>query len=66
MNVYLDCRGGGVGSSNRNASRDESVETEDEFVEARDESIEARENTQQSYYVTSNTDWYVSSCMLWN
>ena len=58
----------GVGcSSNRNASRDESVETGDEFVEARDEYIEARENTQQScVMIISNTDWYVSSCMLWN
>ena len=36
MNVHLDFRG--EGSSNRNASKDESVET-------RDESIEARENT---------------------
>ena len=38
-NVHLDCRG--EGSSNRNASRDESVETGDESVETRDESIEA-------------------------
>ena len=37
-------RGGGV-SSNRNASRDESVETGDESVETRDESIEAGQNT---------------------
>ena len=43
-NVHLDCRG--EGSSNRNASRDVSVET-------RDESIEAGEKTQQSCY---NTD----------
>ena len=35
---------GGGGSSNRNASRDESVETGDESVETRDESIEAGEN----------------------
>ena len=34
---------GGEGSSNRNASRDESVETWDESVETRDESIEAGE-----------------------
>ena len=40
-NVHLDCRGDG--SSNRNASRDESVETGDESVEAGDESIEAVE-----------------------
>ena len=40
-NVHLDCRG--EGSSNRNASRDESVETGDESVKTRDESIEAGE-----------------------
>ena len=40
-NVHLDCRG--EGSSNRNVSRDESVETRDESVEAGDESIEAGE-----------------------
>ena len=40
-NVHLDCRG--KGSSNRNASRDESVETGDE-------SIEAGGKTQQSCY----------------
>ena len=40
-NVNLDCRG--EGSSNRNASRDESVEAGDESVETRDESIEAGE-----------------------
>ena len=39
--VHLDCRG--EGTSNRNASRDESVETGDESVETRDESIEAGE-----------------------
>ena len=38
----------GEGSSNRNASWDESVETRDESVETRDESIEAGEKTQQS------------------
>ena len=32
---------GGGGSSNRNASRDESVKTGDESVETRDESIES-------------------------
>ena len=47
INVRLDCR---RGSSNRNASRDESVETGDESVEAGDESIEAGEKTQQSCY----------------
>ena len=43
---------GGEGSSNRNASRDESVETGDESVESRDESVEAGEKTQQSCYNT--------------
>ena len=38
-NVHLDCKG--EGSSKRNASRDESVETGDESVETGDESIEA-------------------------
>ena len=47
-NVHLDCRG--EGSSNMNASRDESVETWDEFVGTDDESIEAGEKTQQSCY----------------
>ena len=47
-NVHLDCRG--KGPSNRNASRDESVETGDESVETRDESMEAGEKTQQSCY----------------
>ena len=52
MNVNLDFRGGvrGGGSSNRNASRDESVKTRDESVKTRDESIEAKEKTQQSCY----------------
>ena len=45
----FDCRGGG-GSSNRNASRDESVEAGDKSVEAGDESIEAGEKTPQSCY----------------
>ena len=40
-NMNLDCRG--QGSSNRNASRDETVKTGDESVETRDESIEAGE-----------------------
>ena len=39
--MHLDCRGGGGGSSDRNASRDNSVETGDESVVTRDESIEA-------------------------
>ena len=41
---------GGEGSSNRNASRDESVEARDKSVEAGDESIEAGEKTPQSCY----------------
>ena len=41
---------GGEGSSNRNASRGESVEAGDKSVEARDESIEAGEKTPQSCY----------------
>ena len=40
-NVHLDCRG--EGSSNRNVSRVEYVETGDESVKAGDESIEAGE-----------------------
>ena len=43
----FDCRGG---SSNRNASRDESVEAGDKSVEAGDESIEAGKKTPQSCY----------------
>ena len=42
--------GGGEGSSNRKASRDESVEAGDKSVEAGDESIEAGEKTPQSCY----------------
>ena len=41
---------GGEGSSNRNASRDESVEAGDKSVEAGDESIEAGEKTPRSCY----------------
>ena len=37
------CIWGGGGSSNRNASRDESLETGDESVETGDESVEAGE-----------------------
>ena len=40
----------GGGSSNRNASRDESVEAGDKSVEAGDESIKAGEKTPQSCY----------------
>ena len=39
----------GDGSRNRNASKDESVETRDESVETRDEAIEAREKQQSCY-----------------
>ena len=42
MNVHLDLSG--EGSSNRNASRDESSETRDESVDTRNESIEDGEN----------------------
>ena len=52
--------GGGEGSSNRNASRDESVEAGDKSVEAGDESIEAGEKTPQSCYNESLTrhSWF--------
>ena len=50
MCIWLVGGGGGGGSSNRDASRDEFVETGDEYVEAGDESIEAGEKTQQSCY----------------
>ena len=60
--VHLDCRG--EGSSNRNASRDESVETGDESVETGDESIEAGEKTPQSCYnfKPSRFGWKFSVC----
>ena len=48
INVHLNYRG--QGSSNRNASRDESVETGYESVETGDESIEAGVKTHQSCY----------------
>ena len=48
-NVHLDCRG--EGSSNRNASRDESVETGDESVETGDESIEAGEKHNNHFII---------------
>ena len=51
--VHLDRRGGGC-SSNRNASRDESVETEDESVEAGDESIEAGEKLNNHVIIMYN------------
>ena len=59
-NVHLDCRG--EGSSNRNASRDESVETGDEFVGTGDESIEAGEK--YNYHVIMHDkQCYVNCCI---
>ena len=52
MDEYLDCRW--VGSNNRNASRDESVETGDESVETRDESTGAGKNAAITFF-PSNT-----------
>ena len=49
LDMFLIVGGGGC-SSNRNASRDESVEAGDKSVEAGDESIEAGEKTPQSCY----------------
>ena len=48
---------GGEGSSNKNVSRDESVEAGDKSVEARDESIEAGEKTPQSCYNLTPVEW---------
>ena len=53
-------RGGG-GSSNRNANRDESVETGEESVETGHESVEAGEKTQQSCYNTSHATVIIQS-----
>ena len=55
LDMFLIVGGGGggggrEGSSNRNASRDESVEAGDKSVEAGDESIIAGEKTPQSCY----------------
>ena len=52
---------GRKGSSNMNASRDESVEAGDKSVEAGDESIEAGEKTPQSCY---NTPYYTNMLSL--
>ena len=60
MNAHLDFRG--KGSGNRNASRDESVETGDESVETRDES-EAGEKTQQSCYNGLSKLPWLSVCL---
>ena len=57
INVHLDCRG--EGSSYRNASRDESVETGDESVKSKDESIEAGEK-HNNHVIMNNI--YHQSC----
>ena len=66
----FDCRGGGEGSSNRNASRDESVEARDKSVEAGDESIEAGEKTPQWCYnsqqLTSNGEMSWTTYTVYN
>ena len=58
----FDCRG--EGSSNRNASRDESVEAGDKSVEAGDESIEAGEKHRNHVIIYSkacyvNNTWVI-------
>ena len=58
---------GGEGSSNRNASRDESVEAGDKSVEAGDESIEAGEKTPQSCYNNQssiNSERQILCCLM--
>ena len=57
---------GGEGSSNRNASRDESVEAGDKSVEAGDESIEAGEKTPQSCYNTYSYSAYDQTWTMFN
>ena len=52
----MDCRG--EGSSNRNASRDESVETGDESVETEDESVEAGEKHNNLVIMYIFISWY--------
>ena len=59
LDMFLIVRG--EGSSNRNASRDESVEAGDKSVEAGDESIEAGEKTPQSCY---NIDYNMTEWIL--
>ena len=56
---------GGEGSSNRNASRDESVEAGDKSVEAGDESIEAGEKTPQSCYNNRPLRAVFCFCRFW-
>ena len=53
-NVHFDFRG--KGSSDRNASRDESVETGDKSVETEDESIEAGEKDNNHVIILDLTD----------
>ena len=50
---------GGEGTSNRNASRDESVETGDESVETRDEPIEAGEK-HNNHVIISDISWGIT------
>ena len=47
---------GGEGSSNRNASKDESVEAGEKSVEAGDESIEAGEKHRNHVIIWNNFD----------
>ena len=54
-NVHLDCRG--EGSSNRNASRDDSVEAGDESVETGDESIEAGKKHNNHAIIAYGLSW---------
>ena len=66
--MHLDYRG--EGSSDRNASRGESVETGDESVETWDESIEAGGKTEQSCYNLQQpmhyTYFYAPLEIFWN
>ena len=62
-NVHLDCRG--EGSSNRNASRDESVEARDESVETRDESIEAGEKHNNHVIIIYHLVWVSRGLASW-
>ena len=55
---------GGEGSSNRNASRDESVEAGDKSVEAGDESIEAGENHHNHVIVDYSFPIFCTSCTM--
>ena len=57
LDMFLIVAGGG-GSSNRNASRDESVEAGDKSVEAGDESIEDGEKHHHHVIISDITDHY--------